>query len=117
MNLGTSCTICANRRSYEARDVVFMEDQTIEDIRAQTMATPSQPEDEVFHDANSNWQCEEHVQGDQPARADEGKGDRSEPRAQPLKRSEWILRLPDRYVPDLFAMTVEEGEPQSMWRP
>ena len=71
-----------------SRDVVFMEDQTIEDIRAQTAVTPSQLEDEVFHDANSDWKCEESAQGAQLAEADEGEGARPEPRAQPLRDHE-----------------------------
>ena len=87
-----------------------MEDQIIEDIKAQTAATPSQPE-EVFNDAIGDWQREESTQGEQPAEADEGEGARPEPRAQPLRRSGRISRFPDRYVPDLFTMTAEEGEP------
>ena len=56
-------------------NVVFMEDQTIKDIRAQTAVTPSQSEEEDFHDvANGNWQREESAQGEQqpkPMRAKE----------------------------------------------
>ena len=55
-------------------DVVFMEDQTIKDIKSQMEWIPNQQEEpeEVFHDARGEWQREEPASPAPEAQADRG---------------------------------------------
>ncbi len=51
-----------SKKGIRSRDVIFKEDQTIEDIETKPqkeMGRISLPEQEEFHDARQEWSCEE----------------------------------------------------------
>lgn len=114
----------ANNKIVRSRDVVFFEDQTIEDIRSSTKPTrrgsksgeqcptPTQREvtnDGVDADGHEETDGEETSPNAQP---DPEEQSTTPPEPEP-RRSSRAKRPSNRYSSDEYVTLTEEGEPQS----